>query len=279
MEINKFLHTGREALLKNGIDPREARLLLAFALNIKSEELIKYKECLKEESDKFFEFINRRCAGEPFAYITEYKEFMKLNFKVSEDVLIPREDTEILVQELINRVNLKEFKEEESIKILDMCTGSGCIAISLAKYIKNAKVTAVDISSKAISIAKENAIKNDVAVNFIESNLFENVQEQKFDIIVSNPPYIKKEVIDSLQVEVKKEPIIALDGGESGLEFYQKITSEALKYLRENGILAYEIGYDQGRDVMKIMADKGFVDIKVIKDLSMNDRVVIGKLN
>ena len=279
MEINKILQTGREALLKNGIDPREARLLLAFALNIKSEELIKYKECLKEESDKFFEFINRRCAGEPFAYITEYKEFMKLNFKVSEDVLIPREDTEILVQELINRVNLKEFKEEESIKILDMCTGSGCIAISLAKYIKNAKVTAVDISSKAISIAKENAIKNDVAVNFIESNLFENVQEQKFDIIVSNPPYIKKEVIDSLQVEVKKEPIIALDGGESGLEFYQKITSEALKYLRENGILAYEIGYDQGRDVMKIMADKGFVDIKVIKDLSMNDRVVIGKLN
>ncbi len=279
MEINKILQTGREALLKNGIDPREARLLLAFVLNIKTEELIKYKECLSADADKFFEVIDRRCAGEPFAYITGYKEFMKLNFKVSKDVLIPREDTEILVQEIINRVKTSKSKDVSSIKILDMCTGSGCIAISLAKYIKNSIITAVDVSSKAIAVAKVNAIKNDVVVNFIESNLFEVIPGQKFDIIVSNPPYIKRDIIDSLQAEVKQEPIIALDGGNSGLEFYQKITLEALKYLNPKGLLAFEIGYDQGKDVMKIMEDNGFVDIKVIKDLSMNDRVVVGSLN
>ena len=278
MKINKILQTGREALLKNGIDPREARLLLAFILNVKTEEIIKYKECLKEEADKFLEFINRRCAGEPFAYITGYKEFMKLNFKVNSNVLIPREDTEILVQEILSRTNLNDFKALENIKILDMCTGSGCIAISLAKYIENADVTAIDISKKAIEVAKENAIINDVEVHFIESNLFENIQDQKFDIIVSNPPYIKKEVIPSLQVEVKREPIIALDGGISGLDFYEKITSEASNYLTENGILAFEIGYDQGKSVSEIMKHNGLRNVITIKDLSGNDRVVIGEM-
>lgn len=278
MKINKILQTGREALLKNGIDPREARLLLAFILNVKTEEIIKYKECLKEEADKFLEFINRRCAGEPFAYITGYKEFMKLNFKVNSNVLIPREDTEILVQEILSRTNLNDFKALENIKILDMCTGSGCIAISLAKYIENADVTAIDISKKAIEVAKENAIINDVEVHFIESNLFENIQDQKFDSIVSNPPYIKKEVIPSLQVEVKREPIIALDGGISGLDFYEKITSEASNYLTENGILAFEIGYDQGKSVSEIMKHNGLRNVITIKDLSGNDRVVIGEM-
>lgn len=281
MDINKVLQTGRETLSNNGVNPREARFLLAFAMDIRSEELIKYKECSDEQYIKYIQYINRRVSKEPYAYIVGYKEFMKLKFKVNKNVLIPREDTEVLVQEIIECVktnfNNKFQNKDSKVKILDMCTGSGCIAISLAKYIENADITAVDISNDALQIAKENAIINNVKVNFINSNLFDKINE-KFDIIVSNPPYIRKEVIESLQDEVKKEPILALDGGESGLEFYNKIATDALNYLNENGILAFEIGYDQGDEVAKILKDNDFKDIKIKKDISGNNRVVIGKI-
>ena len=317
MNINEVLQTGREALLNNGIDPREARLLLAFVMKVKKEELIKYKECSEEIFKQFINLIEKRVSGEPYAYIVGYKEFMKLNFKVNSNVLIPREDTEILVQEIIDLVANNYFEKAENIssitdninkdnatkqnykiiKILDMCTGSGCIAISLAKYIKNSEVTAVDISENALKIAKENAIINDVKIDFIKSNLFENVLckfeenmddsnkklkqnniAKKFDIIVSNPPYIKKEVIETLQKEVKREPILALDGGKSGLEFYEKIIHQAKEYLNNNGILAFEIGFAQGEAVSKIMKENGFKDIVIKKDISENDRIVIGRI-
>ena len=276
MDIYKLLQMGRETLANNGVDPREARFLLAFAMEIRSEELIKYKECSNEQYNKYIEYINRRASKEPYAYITDHKEFMKLDFKVNKNVLIPREDTEVLVQEIIDLAS-KEYSSDKKVKILDMCTGSGCIAISLAKYIENAEITAVDISNEALQVAKENAIINNINVTFINSNLFDKIEE-RFDIIVSNPPYIKKDVIDTLQEEVKNEPILALDGGESGLDFYEEITKKALEYLNTNGILAFEIGYDQGNEVAKILEENDFKDIEIKKDISGNDRIVMGKI-
>lgn len=192
---------------------------------------------------------------------------MKLRFFVNDNVLIPREDTEILVQEAIE-LNKKS--------ILDMCTGSGCIAISLAKYIEGAIVDAVDISKEALELAEKNADFNAVKVNFINSNLFENISKE-YDLIVSNPPYIPSLDIEELQSEVKNEPHIALDGGDDGLDFYKKISKEALKYLRVDGILMYEIGYDQAISVSNILKNCGYKDIKVIKDFGGNDRVVIAR--
>ncbi len=291
MNINKVLQIGREALLKSRVDPREARLLLAFAMKLRNEELLLYNECSDEQYIQYMKLVNRRITGEPFAYIVGHKEFMRLDFKVDKNVLIPREDTEILVQEIIRIANEREFMQEEhdksnniesykenkKIKILDMCTGSGCIAISLAKYVKNSELLAVDISENALAIARENATNNHVNIKFSKSDLFENVLE-KFDIIVSNPPYIKSCIIENLQEEVKKEPMLALDGGESGLNFYKKITREATNFLNKDGILAFEIGFDQGEDVSKIMKENKFKNIEIKKDISGNERIVVGKV-
>lgn len=196
-----------------------------------------------------------------------YKEFMKLNFKVNENVLIPREDTEILVQEAIKL---------DKKNILDMCTGSGCIAISLAKYVKNARVIGVDVSTKALEIAKVNADLNGVLVEFIKSDLFENVQG-KYDLIISNPPYIRTDVTKTLQEEVKREPIQALDGGIDGLDFYRTISNKARNFLNENGYLAFEIGYDEASNVSDILKKYKYKNIRLIKDLSENDRVIIAQ--
>lgn len=287
MKIKEVMQKGREVLINSGIDPKEARLLLSFILKIRSEDLIKYESCTESQYEEFMNIINERAKGRPFAYIVGHKEFMKLDFIVNEDVLIPREDTEILVQKVIemtkNTSNIekitqinKQDNKGNIVKILDMCTGSGCIAISLAKYIKNASVVAVDISERALKVANENAKNNNVKVEFLKSNLFENIND-KFDIIVSNPPYIKSNIIDTLQKEVKSEPILALDGGETGLYFYDSIIKEAPKYLNKNGILAFEIGFDQADDVQNLLKTR-FENIKVFKDYGENNRVVIGTL-
>lgn len=264
MVIKEVLEIGRKKLLKNDVDVREARLLLAVVMNINIGELLSKETCTDEEYKKFMLYIEKRISGEPYAYIVGYKEFMKLNFKVNEHVLIPREDTEILVENAINSGKLK---------ILDICTGSGCIAISLAKYIKNSIVDAVDISSEALKVAKENASLNNVNVNFINSNLFENVKE-KYDLIVSNPPYIPSDDILFLQKEVKNEPLIALDGGKDGLTFYKLIAQNARNHLNDGGILMFEIGFDEAESVSNILQTNGYKNITVIKDFSGNDRVV-----
>ena len=266
--INEILREARKLLKENNIDEREARLLLAFSLGMPIEKLLTKRDCTLREYQKFVKIINKRIAKIPYAYIVGHKEFMKLDFEVNKNVLIPREDTEILVQEVIKL---------DKKKILDMCTGSGCIAISLAKYIENSIVDAVDISEKALSIASLNAKKNAVCVNFIKSNLFKEVEE-KYDVIVSNPPYIKTKELENLQDEVKQEPLKALDGGKTGLYFYKKIIIEAKKYLKENGILALEIGYDQAIEISDLLKENEYGNITVIKDLSENDRVVIAKL-
>lgn len=200
---------------------------------------------------------------------------MKLNFYVDENVLIPQPDTEILVEEIIN------LYKNKKCKILDLCTGSGAIAIALAKYVEDAQIVSSDISMKALQIAKLNAEKNLVhkKIKFIESDMFEKIDDTDFDIIVSNPPYIKTDVINTLDASVKKEPNIALDGGQDGLKFYKIIINKAHQYLSNNGKLFLEIGYDQKEDVIKLLNKTGYYnEIYSKKDLSQNDRIVVASV-
>lgn len=225
----------------------------------------------EKQAEMFFSLIRKRADKIPLQQITGSQEFMGLTFHVNEDVLIPRQDTELLVEKAVEYIN----STGKYVKVLDMCTGSGCIAISIDKLCAKAQVTAVDISKKALETARENNKINAADVNFIESNLFENV-EDKYDVIISNPPYIKTEEIDTLMIEVREhEPRIALDGDSDGLKFYRIISQKAAEYLKDDGMLMYEIGYDQGRSVPDILKNCGFKEIKVLKDLSGNDRVVI----
>ncbi|MBO5348643.1 MAG: peptide chain release factor N(5)-glutamine methyltransferase [Clostridia bacterium] len=214
-------------------------------------------------------------SGTPLQYITNKQEFMKLNFYVDENVLIPQPDTEILVEEIIN------LYKNKKCKILDLCTGSGAIAIALAKYVEDAQIVASDISMKALQIAKLNAEKNLLhkKIKFIESDMFEKIDDTDFDIIVSNPPYIKTDVINTLDASVKKEPNIALDGGQDGLKFYKIIINKAHQYLSNNGKLFLEIGYDQKEDVIKLLNKTGYYnEIYSKKDLGQNDRIVVASV-
>ncbi len=278
VNTNQAISTAKQILIKNDIDEREARLLLAFVLGINHQELIKRNEISDEEYAKFLVVLEKRCQGIPYAYIVGHKEFMRLEFIVNKNVLIPREDTEVVVEQVIELAN--DFFSKRPINILDMCTGSGCIAISLANYIEGAKVIAVDNSEEALKVASQNAVLNGVLITFIKSNLFNEIDlNTKFDIIVSNPPYIKTSVINSLQKEVKEnEPMMALDGGEDGLEFYRVIVKEAKKYLNPNGYIVFEIGYDQAKEVQNLLEKEEYKNVKVVKDYSSNDRVVIANI-
>lgn len=234
------------------------------------------KKLSDEELKCFNEMINDRLNGRPIAYIVKNREFMALDFYVEEGVLIPRPDTEPLVEEVIEL-----SKGMKDVTIVDIGTGSGAISVSLAKYIKNSYVYSLDISDKALSIGKKNAVNNEVddKIKFIKSDVFTGIKDRnlKLDIIVSNPPYIKKEDIKTLHTQVKDyEPYIALEGGEDGLDFYRTITEESLKYLKSNGILAFEVGHDQANDVCTIMENHGYKKIYTKKDLQGIDRVVIG---
>ena len=234
---------------------------------------------LSEDQEKYFlEMMKDRLNQRPIAYILGNREFMGLDFFVKEGVLIPRPDTETLVEEIINICNNKT-----GLNILDIGTGSGAMTVSLAKYWDKSHIVSVDISDIALEIASKNAVSNkvDERIDFIKSDVFSNVsRENKFDIIVSNPPYIKKSDIDGLDRQVKDfEPYNALEGGEDGLDFYRKITRESREFLNENGILAYEVGHDQASDVSKIMQQNGFKGIYTKSDLQGFERVVIGFYN
>ena len=256
----------------------KARLLLQYVLKKPRQYLIVYdNQKLTEFQEKeYLKYIDLLKQGEPIEHITHQIEFMKLNFYVDENVLIPRQDTEILVEEVI-----KIAKKINAKKILDLCTGSGAIAVSLAKYLENVQLTALDISGKALDIAISNAKNNHVQdkITFVESNLFEDLAEEKYDIIVSNPPYIKRKEIENLDKEVRREPKIALDGGEDGLDFYKKIIDKGYEYLKYGGYICLEIGYDQKEEVMKIIDDKKqYINTYCKKDLYDNDRVIVAKL-
>ena len=280
MQIKEVMRKGMIKLKTNNIkEPNlKSRLLMQYILNRPREYLLVHddKELTLRQEVNYFKAIKKLIEGIPLQHITHRQEFMKLMFYVDENVLIPRPDTEILVEEVI-----KIAKKINAKKILDLCTGSGAIAVSLAKYIEGSQITATDISRKALSIAKLNAVNNNVEdkITFVSSDLFQNIPEEKYDIIVSNPPYIKKKVIENLDKEVKKEPIIALDGGDDGLKFYKKIIENAYEYLKYKGYLCFEIGYDQKDEVTKLIENEGkYIDTYSKKDLYDNDRIVITKL-
>ncbi len=235
------------------------------------------KELTDEQYEEFLGYINDRINGRPVAYIVGNREFMGLDFFVKEGVLIPRPDTETLVEEIIE---LCKNKSEE-INIVDIGTGSGAITVSLAKYIENSRVISLDISDIPLEVGKINAVNNGVddRIEFIKSDVFSGIKDrgEKFDIIVSNPPYIPRKDIETLHTQVKDyEPYNALEGGEDGLDFYRQITEESVEYLNQDGILAYEVGHDQAEDVSKIMKHHGYDKIYTKKDIQGIDRVVIG---
>lgn len=280
MTIRELLNQGIIMLKNEKIDsPKtKARLILESTLNKSREYLIIYdkNEVTSAQRDNYIKKIKRVILGEPVQYITGLQEFMKLNFFVTKDVLIPRQDTEALVEEVI-----KIAKDIPNPVILDLCTGSGAIAVSLAKYIPNSKIYGIDISEKALEVAKKNAEFNGVknSIEFRVSDLFNKIRNQKFDIIVSNPPYIKKEDIKLLPKDVQKEPKIALDGGTDGLVFYSRIAKSAYKHLRRGGYLCLEIGYNQKLQVKKIIeGQKRYINFYCKKDLCENDRVVITQI-
>ena len=277
MNIRQIIEKGAIELKINGIEmPKtKARMLIQFILNKPRQYIIVNDQMNleKKTEETYFKCIDMLKQGMPIEHITHQKEFMKLNFYVDENVLIPRQDTEILVEEVI-----KIAKKIKAKKILDLCTGSGAIAVSLAKYIDNCEITAIDISPKALEIAKLNAKNNEAEnkITFIESDIFENLPLEKYDIIVSNPPYIRKEIIKTLNKDVQREPLIALDGGDDGLDFYRKIIKESYEYLKFKGYLCLEIGYDQKEDVIDLINQEDkYINTYSKKDLFGNDRIVV----
>lgn len=280
MNIKQALEHGIELLKENNIDEPilKTRIILANILSESKEYLIIHeKDELSKELEKLYiTNIQKICNGIPLQYIINRQEFMGLEFYVDENVLIPQPDTEILVEETID-ISKREGKKN----ILDLCTGSGAIGISIANSISECNITLSDISKNALEVAKENCINHKVEdrVNIIQSDLFENIDKNsKFDIIVSNPPYIKTDVIKTLDKEVQNEPILALDGGEDGLKIYRRIINEAYKFLEIDGYLCLEIGYDQKDEVTRLIEQTGeYEEIYSKKDLSGNDRVVICK--
>ena len=279
MTINEFIVLETKRLKLNNIDDSTIiiKQILSYTLNKDQQYFVINgdKELQLEEEKNAKEAIDKIISGIPIQYITNKQEFMTEEYYVDENVLIPQPDTEILVEEVLKIC----ANNNCNAKILDLCTGSGAIAISLKKRIIKSTMFASDVSIKALNIARKNANINGTKINFIESDLFDKIQEKDFDIIVSNPPYIKKEVLKTLSKQVQNEPTLALDGGESGLEFYEKIANEAYIYIKNNGFLCLEIGYDQAKEVEEILIkNKYYKDIRVIKDLSNNDRCIISKI-
>lgn len=226
-------------------------------------------EMTLEQEGQYQAHIDKRASHVPLQHIVGTQAFMGLDFEVNEHVLIPRQDTEVLVEEVLKSLT-------PGMRVLDMCTGSGCILISLLKLAEGVQGAGVDLSEQALEVAMRNAQKMSVNASFLHSDLFDNV-EGRYDVIVSNPPYIRTDVIRGLQEEVRlHDPFMALDGREDGLYFYREIVRESVNYLEKNGRLYFEIGHDQGEDVRELMEEAGFCDVTVKKDLAGLDRVVFG---
>lgn len=284
MTFEEAYNRGKDILIKAGVADAliDARLLLEEAAQVNKAYLLMHANeelklfCEDSVEDSYFRMIDMRAKRIPLQHIVGYQDFMSLRFKVNNNVLVPRFDTEVLVEEALKHVH-------DGMRILDMCTGSGCILVSILKYSNDCCGVGVDISDKALEVAKENADillsdRTDVDVTFIKSDLFNEVnKENKFDVIVSNPPYIQTEVIKTLDSEVKDhDPIIALDGGGDGLDFYRRIIDNAGDYLNPGGVIIFEIGYDEAQEVLNLLGRAGYINVSVIKDLSGLDRVVVG---
>ena len=277
MTYREAIVSGEKSLGEAGIaDARnDAWLLLTMACKIDHTYYYMHidEEMPEELQHEFEVLIKKRAERVPLQYITGEQEFMGMTFHVNSNVLIPRQDTETLVEEALKVV-------KPGMKVLDMCTGSGCVLISILKNVHGTGGYGYDISKQAINVAKENAKLNDVPAIFERSNLFEDVADETFDVIVSNPPYIRTAVIEELKEEVRcHDPILALDGKEDGLYFYRKLIEQSPMYLKKGGMLYFEIGHDQGQDVKCLMEKAGFEDVMVKKDLAGLDRVVFGVYN
>jgi release factor glutamine methyltransferase len=275
MTYREALDSAEKKLNKADIlDARnDAWLLLAMACQIDHTFYYVHmdEQMDPEQLDNYETLIRKRVEHVPLQYITGEQEFMGLRFRVNSNVLVPRQDTETLVEEALKRIT-------PGMKVMDMCTGSGCVLVSILKNCKGVEGWGYDISKQALLVAKENAKLNDVAANFERSDIYENVMD-KFDVIVSNPPYIPTDEIVTLMPEVAQfEPVIALDGKEDGLYFYRKIIAGCRDYLNPEGMILFEIGCEQGAAVSKMLRYAGFSEVQVIQDLTRHDRVVYGKL-
>ena len=254
----------------------DARLLLEFVCGTDRNTLLVHgeRDVSEEEYGRYCGLIERRAVHVPLQHLTGEQDFMGLTFLVNKDVLVPRQDTEVLVEEAMKHLH-------DGMRMLDLCTGSGCILLSLLHYSNDCEGVGVDLSARALSVAGKNyeiqrTQRPDMKARFLEGNLFEGL-EDRFDMIVSNPPYIKTDVIDTLMPEVREyEPVMALDGGTDGLVFYRRIAGDAGAYLNGGGMLFFEIGCEQAADVCKIMEAAGFREVEVVKDFAGLDRVVYG---
>ena len=275
MTLREALALGKDLLYKAEIEEYEtdAWLLLEGAAKCTRNDLfLRGSEPLEEAQELLYkEYLKKREMRIPLQHILGVQCFCGLDFIVTPDVLCPRLDTEVLIEEALKRI-------QPGSHILDMCTGSGCIILTLLHFIRDCKGTAADLSEKALAVAIRNAEKLEKECTFVHSDLFEHI-DGKFDAIVSNPPYIATKEIEALSPEVRiHEPMMALDGMEDGLFFYRKIVDASVEHLNPEGWLIFEIGHDQGEAVSEMMKSAGFCEVKVIKDLAGLDRVVVGKL-
>lgn len=280
MNITQLLSYGYKILKENEIDSYmiDAQLLLGKVLEVDKLFILTNRdyEVTTEKEKEFITLIGLRKNKMPVKYILGHCEFMGLDFMVREGVLIPRPDTETLVEHVID---IAKFNNAQ--KICDVCCGSGAIGISLSYFLGNVQVSCCDLSETAINVTRENAkrLLPDGKIRVIKSDLlqFAITDGENFDIIVSNPPYIKEEIIQTLMEDVRKyEPHMALSGGEDGLDFYRKIIAQSIKLLKKGGVLAFEIGYDQGTEVKRLMEENDYENVEIFKDLAGFDRIVTG---
>lgn len=275
MTLREACRRGQESLAAAGISDAatDAWYLMEFTIHKSRAQflLCREEEMREEEREKYFRLIGQRASHIPLQQITGEQEFMGFLFQVNESVLIPRQDTEILVEEACRKIR-------PGMRVLDLCTGSGCIIISLAKLCPGIAAEASDLSLEALAVAKQNGTRLGAQVRWHQGDLFSEIQGS-YDVIVSNPPYIPTAQIQTLSEEVRlHEPLQALDGKEDGLYFYRKIAAQAKRYLKPEGWLLFEIGYDQAAEVEEIMRKSGYGQIQVKKDLAGLDRVVSGKM-
>lgn len=287
-QIHQLLKVGEEYLQQNNVNPTESRFIMEYLLKVDySGLLMRRNDALDQKiEERFVQILQERCSGKPLQYLLKEQYFYGYVFYVDERVLIPRPETELLVEKTIEQIKELISIGRDEISILDVCTGSGCVIISIARWLKEnlfrgkLRFHGVDISADALEVAKQNSILNDVnEIKWIQSDLFADLHA-KYDIIVSNPPYIPKADVNGLMREVKDhEPIIALDGGEDGFYFYRKIVDESRKFLQPGGILIFETGYDQKNEIMELMKENGFDEVLGFNDYAGYDRNVIGKWN
>lgn len=274
--IFNILKQAKEFLTYHNITEAQldAEVLLCGVLKTTRSKLttLRHKTLTQEQNQQYEYFLNRRITGEPVDYILENSEFMGLTFKVNSNVLIPRQETELIIEQAN-----KFIKENHSKTVLDLCTGSGAIAISVAYYNDNISVTASDISKKALQVAKDNALINNVQkkIEFIESNMFDNIINKKFDIIISNPPYVTEKEYKVLEKELFFEPKTALLAGEDGLFFYKIIANKVSQYLNPKGILLLELNANIALQIADLFSN--FLFVKIIKDYSNLDRILIAQ--